>query len=465
MRAILPLIGASGVITSQGAPATVEPDFDRDHTNMARLTRLLARFLKNRRGGVAPLFGLSALPLMGAVGIAIDYTQISATRTAFQSALDATALMMSKTAAKQTDAERQASATNYFNSLFTRTNTTNIQITPVYSPTGGSQLSLSGTATVTTNFLNLLGLPNEVGISATSQSKWGNSRLRVALVLDNTGSMSNDGKMTALKTATQNLLTQLQNAAVNPEDVYVSIVPFNKDVNVGASNYTASWLRWDLWEPLNGTCSISKYSSKQSSCTSHGGTWTPKDHSTWNGCVTDRDQNYDTTNDAPGTGSTLYPAEQYSSCPVAVVGLSNDWTALSAKVDAMQPAGNTNQAIGLQMGWQSLTASPFTVPAIDPNYTYQQVIILLTDGLNTEDRWYNYASSIDARQEKTCTNIKAAGITLYTVQVNTGGDPTSTLLQNCASDSSKFFLLTSADQMITTFNQIGTALSSLRLSM
>jgi hypothetical protein len=79
----------------------------------------------------------------------------------------------------------------------------------------------------------------------------------------------------------------------------------------------------------------------------------------------------------------------------------------------MQPAGNTNQAIGLQMGWQSLTASPFTVPAIDPNYQYTQVIILLTDGLNTEDRWYSNASSIDTRQQKTCDNIKAAGITLY----------------------------------------------------
>ena len=33
----------------------------------------------------------------------------------------------------------------------------------------------------------------------------------------------------------------------------------------------------------------------------------------------------------------------------------------------------------------------------------------------------------------TCANIKAAGITIYTIQVNTGGDPTSTLLQNCAS--------------------------------
>src|SRR6185437_3493668 len=170
-------------------------------------------------------------------------------------------------------------------------------------------------------------------------------------------------------------------------------------------------------------------------------------------------------NDVPIAGSTLYPTEQYTSCPVSLMGLSNDWTALSNKITAMQPVGNTNQAIGLQMGWQSLTASPFTIPAEDPNYKYSQVIILLTDGLNTQDRWYTSQSSIDTREQKTCDNVKAAGITIYTVQVNTSGDPTSTLLENCATDSNKFFLLTSADAIVTTFNQIGTALTNLRLAM
>ena len=130
----------------------------------------------------------------------------------------------------------------------------------------------------------------------------------------------------------------------------------------------------------------------------------------------------------------------------------------------MSPAGNTNQAIGLQVGWLSLSGGgPFSVPAMDPNYTYKQVIILLTDGLNTQDRWYSSQSSIDARQQITCNNIKAAGVTLYTIQVNTGGDPTSTLLQNCASSSDKFFLLTSASGSTTVFNQIGTNLTKLRL--
>ena len=71
------------------------------------------------------------------------------------------------------------------------------------------------------------------------------------------------------------------------------------------------------------------------------------------------------------------------------MGLSYDWAAMNALVNNMSPDGNTNQAIGLQLGWLSLVGGgPFTVPAKDPNYNYTQVIILLTDGLNTQDRWY-----------------------------------------------------------------------------
>ena len=29
----------------------------------------------------------------------------------------------------------------------------------------------------------------------------------------------------------------------------------------------------------------------------------------------------------------------------------------------MTANGNTNQAIGLQLGWQTLTAAPYTIPA------------------------------------------------------------------------------------------------------
>ena len=427
------------------------------------VSRMLARFLTNARGGVAPLMAVVAVPVMAAVGMAVDYSRVNAARTAFQVSLDATALMLSKDAATETKEALQTEATKTFNSLFSRSEVTDVNVTPLYTSAGGSKLTLNGTAVVHTNFLGVIGI-DHVDIKSMSVSSWGNTRLRVALVLDNTGSMASDGKMDALKTASHNLLTQLQQAAVHPEDVYVSIVPFSKDVNFGSSNYAQSWLRWDLWEEVNGSCSNTSYSNR-TSCQSHSKVWTPATHNTWNGCVTDRDQNFDTTNSAAAVGSTQYPTEQYSSCSASLIPLTNDWTALNAKIDTMVPVGNTNQAIGLQVGWQTLTATPFTVPPVDPDYKYQTVIILLTDGLNTQDRWYTSQSSINTRQQKTCNNIKDAGLTVYTVQVNTGGDATSTLLQNCASDPGKFFLLTSAGQIVATFGQIGTSLSKLRLAM
>jgi len=430
----------------------------------------LSRFLKDRRGGVAPMFALAIVPVIGFVGAAVDYSRVSSVRTSMQAALDATSLAMAKLAPTLTAAQLQTQANAYFQALFNRTDTRNVAITTAYTTSDGSQLTIAGSGSMDTSFMKVMGYQS-LDFGSSSTVKWGSARLRVALALDNTGSMADDGKIGALKTATTALLNQLKAAASNPGDVYVSIVPFSRDVNVGASNYNADWIDWSDWEDDNGhdtttqTCTTKKNgkSGKTTKKCTNTTTWVPDNHNTWNGCITDRDQNYDTLNTSPTSGA-LFPAEQYSSCPVQVMGLSYDWTALSAKVDAMAAAGNTNQAIGLAWGWQSLTNAPFTIPTKDPNYQYQQIIILLTDGLNTQDRWYTTASSIDNRQAVACTNIKAAGITLYTVQVNTSGDPTSALLQQCATDSKKFFLLTSANEIITTFDTIGTSLQKLYLA-
>jgi Flp pilus assembly protein TadG len=39
---------------------------------------MLTRFLKNARGGVVPLMAVVAVPVMGAVGMAVDYTRVNA---------------------------------------------------------------------------------------------------------------------------------------------------------------------------------------------------------------------------------------------------------------------------------------------------------------------------------------------------------------------------------------------------
>jgi Flp pilus assembly protein TadG len=448
--------------------------------------RALAAFPRARKGNVAITFALAVLPIVGAVGFAVDYSHANSVKAAMQSALDSTALILAKEASTDTNSQLQANALKYFQALFTRPEAKSVTISASYTSSGGSQVVVNGSASVPTNFLGIIGYQN-ITVNGTSTTKWGTSRLRVALVLDNTGSMADDGKIDALKTATKSLLSQLQGAVTTNGDVYVSIIPFSKDVNVGTGQYNGTWIDWDDWEAANGswqnTSSCSSHSSRgRSYCTSTQ-TWVPANHNSWNGCITDRDQNYDQNVTAPNpadanlpsaSASTLYPAEQYSNCPLAMMGLSYNWTSMSSLVDQMYPNGSTNQPVGLVWGWLSLTGGgPLSAPTMTSGYNYQQAIILLSDGLNTQDRWYGNGSAtstqVDARMynssgQGTCANIKAAGITIYTIQVNTGGDPTSTLLQNCASSSDKFWMLTSASQIVTVFNQIGTNLTKLRVA-
>jgi Flp pilus assembly protein TadG len=474
----------------------------------------MRRFWSNEKGSLIVMFAVALIPVLALMGAAIDYSRASLARTKMQGALDATGLFLSRLPGSTSQEDLNAKAAVFFFANYTESDVLDIQltITPALLP---GTLNLTANGTYNPILVNVAGVTS-FPVGTKTEVKWGNSRLRVSLVLDVTGSMSSAGKITALKTAAKNLLTSLKDAATTNGDVYVSIIPFSKDVAVATSNFNADWVKFDWlegdgtkalisWAATNGTCtpssvasytprntcetshsigscSIPQWTSKNS-CQNHSGTWTTTNvtgvwvpntpsASNWNGCITDRDKdpvataNYDTKNTAPDplVSGTKFPAEQYSSCPTAMMGLSYDWTALNQKIDALSPAGNTNQAVGLAWGWQSLTSAPFTIPAFDSNYVYKHVIILLSDGLNTEDRWYTSASSINARQTITCNNVKAAGVVLYTVQVNTGGDPTSTVLQQCATDSTKFFMLTSASQMITTFDQIGTELSNLHLS-
>ena len=450
-------------------------------TLIHRLRARLRTFSTATGGNVVMTFALATVPMIGFVGSAVDYSRGNSAKAALQSAIDATGLMLSKEAATLTQSQIDQKASAYFHALFTRPEVTNLTLTTAYTTTGGSQVVVTATGQVPTTFMKIMGF-STLNIDANSTVKWGNTRLRVALVLDNTGSMSQSSKLTALKTATKNLLTQLQSAAVTNGDVYVSIIPFVKDVNVDGVNYNQTWVDWTDWDANNGSCSNNNYSTKYSCSVQHSHTWTPANHNTWNGCVTDRgdpiwnvpnnpapsSQNTDTNVVPPASGNpaSQFAAEQYSPCPQAVMPLSYNWSGMTTLVNNMTAGGNTNQAIGLQMGWMSLVGGGVfpPPPAMATGFTYKQVIILLTDGLNTQDRWYTSQTSIDARQQMTCTNAKNAQMIIYTVQVNTGNDPTSNLLRNCATDTGKFFLLTSSNQIVTTFQQIGTELSNLRVA-
>jgi Flp pilus assembly protein TadG len=409
------------------------------------------------------MLALAALPLLGFVGAAIDFSRAASARTAMQAALDASALMLSKDAQTLTPTDLVQKAGDDFRAMFNRPEAYDIQIVPQFSqPAQGSfTLKVTASAKVDTKFARLLG-QSTIALSANTQVLWGIKKLNLALVLDNTGSMQQSAKMTNLKTAAHNLLTTLQTAAKTPGDVKVAIVPFATDVNVGTGNVNAAWIDWTDWDQANGTCSKSTYNGNKSGCQGAGKIWTGANHNTWNGCVYDRDQNNDVTSTPTVAGSpaTLFRAHQATGCPVAMMPLGYDWTALNAKIDAMTPTGNTNVTVGLAWGFQLLSpVEPFNAPA--PALDLDKVIVILTDGTNTQNRWSSTESVIDARTQKVCDSIKAANIHLYTVRVIDGN---ATLLKGCASKPSMYYDVQQAVQLTSVFGSIAQNLANLRIT-
>ncbi len=141
--------------------------------------------------------------------------------------------------------------------------------------------------------------------------------------------------------------------------------------------------------------------------------------------------------------------------------LTSDWTLLRNTIDAMQPQGNTNVTIGLAWAWHALTPNVPFMQGSTPDANLDKVIILLTDGENTKNRWSTNASTIDARTEAACNNVKAANIKVYTIRVIDGN---SSLLQSCATNPSMYYDVQQADQLNTVFTAIAQNLAKLRVA-
>ena len=210
-------------------------------------------------GNVSIIFALALLPLIAFIGAAIDYSRASKARTSLQSALDTAALMLSRDLSQGIikDTDITSRADSYVKGLFTDKKDAsligNVQVT--YTPPSNSalaaiQLDMSGQ--IQTDFMKIAGFPN-MSFGAMSTTNWGNTRMRVAMILDNTGSMADNGKMAAMQSAAKDMIDKLSVYNKEDGDVYISIVPFAKDVNVGtdssgSSNVNASWINWTDWE-------------------------------------------------------------------------------------------------------------------------------------------------------------------------------------------------------------------------
>jgi Flp pilus assembly protein TadG len=499
------------------------------------LSTWIRRFAASSAGNIAIMYGLALVPLTLAAGGGIDYARAVVVKTSMSEALDAAALAVASSK-NLSQSQMQTLAQTYFNANYRQSSDYGVPL-PVTVTKSGQTILISTSCDMPTAVVKLAGISTWT-VTSSSTVTYGQTKLWVALVLDNTGSMSqsdNTGltKISALKSASHTLLTMLQGAGTNPGDVQVSIIPFARNVAIGTTYANSAWLSFDDFDnapakpsssygpgsscpwsdnsngfhcttgPTNGASQSSKvpssgtykgyicpsastsghywngcYDSVSSGSGTYNHTWHANANSTWTGCVTDRGltvkptgTDYDVLADTPTTQITksMMVAENSPSCPsTTMMPLSYDWTALSNKVDAMSPNGSTNQTIGLVWGWHSMTQGAPLNPPVLPNNT-QRVIIILSDGLNTQNRWSgdgsNQSSDVDGRMSLVCSNAKAAGITIYAVYVDLNGTQgNSSVLQSCATDISKYYDLTKAVQIQSAFADIGQQITNLRVT-
>lgn len=252
------------------------------------------RFATARAGSITPLFAIiGVFALLPAVAVGIDVGRGVSQRGKLQDALDAAALAVAHLPPGSSQATMTATAQAWLNA-----NTANTSLGPValtITP-GTQQVDLTATASITTTlgsigtFAGLSSLP----IAAHSTVKWGLNHIELALVLDNTGSMSQDNKLTSLQSAAGTLVDTLSASATqsgDPNALKIGVVPFSMAVNIGSTYQNASWMS-GVMPTAYGTDIFSSTNINRFTLFSQMGV-------TWGGCVESRPMPYDVQDTAP----------------------------------------------------------------------------------------------------------------------------------------------------------------------
>ena len=195
-------------------------------------------------------------------------------------------------------------------------------------------------------------------------------------------------------------------------------------------------------------------------------------------------------------------------CPTnSLLPLTNTKADVTAAITAMYPQGYTNIHQGTIWGFHMLSPTEPLSEGDDYGTATYKVMIIMTDGENTVDGYsswdmnradgymaYGYPgppeasgqsyngrifssayptptsetqvlASMNSRTVETCTNAKAAGITIYTIGLNSPNQTTIDMLEACASGPAYSYFPTASSELITVFQDIASQLSKLRLAL
>ncbi|MFA7275820.1 MAG: pilus assembly protein [Pseudobdellovibrionaceae bacterium] len=423
---------------------------------------VLKDYIRQNAGATAVAFALIIPVVVGSAGFAVDLSMAHMVQKRLSHAVDSAALAAAASASSEGDVAAKVSDffyKNYPESSIGATYDLTVTVE-------GDDIKVSAKADYGTTFARVMGV-DEMTVNASTTVTREILGLEVAMVLDVTGSMATNNNIGTLKTAAQNFLDTLCKDGVCSDLVKIGIVPFANTVNVGPYGLgkTPSGGLYDTAFVTNTKgVSFNQSNSKQ-----------------WWGCVLERTAPQDQEDGDTGYMWGMYwysNSTPNSGCNKSyILPLTNTYGTIKSKISSLYASGNTLSNVGMVWGYRVLSPEfPFREGTSWEDKTVKKVALLMTDGDNNIGGSGSYSAygtwsalkltdhDLDVKLAATCENMKAEGVTVYTVTFTSGiNDETKSYFRNCASEESKYYDAPSQSDLLDAFDAIARELSNIHI--
>lgn len=425
---------------------------------MRRSRKLCARFEEDRSGTVAIIFSLSLVLLCMTTGLAIDASRAYAISSKIAAVIDAAALSAAKSldGYNATDAEVRSRARAVFDAHTTNMVVTDVAFTNfiVTADRSNYSISISVDVDVPTSFGQLAGVPR-FQFTKSALAVYARRPIELAMVLDVTGSMNDFGKLSAMKSATKDVINTIIDSAASRSKI--GLAPFSAAVNVGSFLSSVA----NGQSIFRDTCVIERPGGAGQDDRAPVGTARANVM----------------TSSRPDDDDDRY----HYVCPAArVVPLTNDASSLRAAVDSYTATGWTAGHMGTAWGWYLLSPEWSGVWGFSPApYNAESVVkaaLIMTDGVFNTSYKSGSAQSVSAQTAESydqfatlCRNMKDKGILVYTVgfalslEPEPGRTQALNALRSCATSADYFFDADTSSQLAAAFQSIADRLNNLRI--
>lgn len=404
-------------------------------THRSSWIRRALRRLADRGGNVAITVALAMPVLSFSTLAAIDLARAASAKVQLQDALDVAALGAARATGSSDAALQETGKRLLQQNLGLGTDFELVGSTFRFTPDG--KVAAWAQVQVEPYVAGLIGTPS-MKIATSTEVVRAGMQLEIALVLDNTGSMNQNGKLDYLKAAAKDFVTAMETAAsknVIPNAIKISLVPFSHTVRVNPDTYgTAAWLDQNGSSPINNEI----FTTETGTQWANRLTLLSQLGQTWGGCVEYRQAPYDIQDTPPSTSTPATLVTPYFApdepdvkadwffdkfnnnyiydgmtsgtwrvrqgavgkyvkssinggkgpnrgCSIhTLMRLTTDFNLIRNEIGKLNADGSTNIPMGLAWGWFTLSpTAPFGDGVPYRTEKHKKIVVLMTDGENT----------------------------------------------------------------------------------